>query len=157
LIAYSVERIAYRKRKAFTLIETILVMIILGISLTPFSILVINVMQQNAYSQAHATAVSLAEKELERVTNLRFNDHAGGGDVNGVVCESTTAFGAPFASYSYQVAADYVNVADLNTSVGRPANCPASGSTTNYERVQVIVTNTIAGSVTLTSLIANDW
>lgn len=146
-----------KKKKAFTLIETILTMVILGISLTPFSILVINVMQQNAYSQVHATAVSLAEKELERVTNLRFNDHSGASDTDGVVCESATAFAAPFAAYSYQVAVDYVNVADLNTSVGRPYNCPASGSTTNYKRVAVIVTNSIAGSVTLTSLIANDW
>jgi len=36
-----------KKNNGFTLVETVLVIIVMGITLTPFSILVVNVMQQN--------------------------------------------------------------------------------------------------------------
>lgn len=125
--------------KGFTLIEAIIVMIILGICLTPFAILVVNVMSQNIYSQAQATAVALAESETERVTNLRFflvND------------EAQAPFSAPFSAYNHEIIVDYVNAGDLNTAVAGP---------TDYKRAQIRVTNSISGSVTLTTLVTRDW
>ena len=127
------------KRKGFTLIETMIAIIVLAVCLTPFSILVVNVLQQNAYTQAQATSVALAEGEMERVTNLRFSS---------VANQVSTAFSAPFDNFSFQIAADYVNSGALNTAVAGP---------TDYKRVQVKVTNAILGVVTLTTLAANDW
>lgn len=127
------------KRNGFTLIEVILVMIILGVCLTPFCILIVNVVQKNVLSQAQATAVALAEREIERVTSLRFS---------AVDDAAEAAFASPFNNYSYQVIADYVNTNDLNTAVAGP---------TDYKRVQVRVANGIVGVLTLTTLVANDW
>lgn len=125
--------------RGFTLIEAIIVMIILGICLTPFAILVVNVMSQNIYSQAQATAIALAESEMERVTNLRFslvND------------EAQVPFSVPFSAYNHEIIVDYVNAGNLNTPVGGP---------TDYKRVQIVVRSSISGPITLTTLVTNDW
>lgn len=136
------------QKKAFTLIETILVVVVLGISLPPLCILIVNVVQKNVLSQVQATATSLAEREMERVTALRFS---------GVNCEPQTALGSPFSTYAYKVDVDYVNAADLNTSVGQPSLCAsAGGTTTNYKRVQITVSHSITGDLKLTTLVTNN-
>lgn len=127
------------RKSGFTIIETILVIIILGITLTPFAILTATVMQKNVYSQAQATAVSLAEGELERVTGTRFSL---------LVNEAQAAFSAPFANYTHQVVVDYVNSSALNTPVAGP---------TDYKRVEIRVNNIVSGTIKLVSLSANDW
>ncbi|MCX5715689.1 MAG: prepilin-type N-terminal cleavage/methylation domain-containing protein [Candidatus Omnitrophica bacterium] len=126
-----------QKNRGFTLIEVILSIIILGVILTPFSVLVSNVIRQNIYSQAQATAVSLAEGELERITNMRFA---------AVAAEASAAFAAPFGAYTHAAAVDYVNAGALNTPVAGP---------TDYKRVQVSVNNTVSGTITLTTLVTN--
>ena len=123
----------------FTLIETLLVIVVLAICLAPLCILVVNVVQKNSLSQAQATATGLAEAEMERVTSLRFST------VNDA---AQAPFSNPFSSYSYEIAVDYVDANDLNTPVVGP---------TDYKRAQVKVSNAIIGSLTLTSLAANDW
>lgn len=128
-----------RSATGFTLIEVVLVILVLAICLTPLCILVVNVVQKNALSQAQATGAALAEAQMERVTSLRFSA------VNNV---AETPFSSPFSAYSYEVISDYVNADDLNTAVAGP---------TDYKRVQVKITNNIIGSLTLTSLAANDW
>lgn len=136
-------------RRAFTLIEVILVMVILAISLTPLSILIVNVTQKNILSYAQAQASALAEKEMERVTQLRFST---------LTCATSTPFSSPFSAFSYTVDVDYVNPSALDTSVGRPSGCSSSGGTnTNYKRVQVTVNNVITGPLTVTTLVTNDW
>lgn len=130
---------AMRPKAGFTLIEVILTMVILSISLTSLSILVINVVRQNVLSQAQATSASLAEKETERLTNMRFSS---------VTTQAQTGFPAPFSAYSYEVIVDYVNAGDLNTPVAGP---------TDYKRARIIVTNDISGAITLTTLVTNDW
>jgi prepilin-type N-terminal cleavage/methylation domain-containing protein len=127
------------RKNGFTLIEVVIVILVLGICLAPFAVLVRNVMIKNTYSQAHATAVALAEGEMERVTNARFS---------AVADQAATAFSAPFAAYTSQIIADYVNANALNTPVGGP---------TDYKRVQIVVANTLIGSVTLTTVVENDW
>lgn len=123
-------------KKGFTIIETVIFIVVLGIVLAPFSILIVNVMAKNAYSQAWATSVAIAEGEMERVTNLRFQSVEGEIPV------------ALFTTTNYQVNVDYVNANDLNTPVAGP---------TDYKRVQIVVNNYIAGTVTLTTLVTNDW
>jgi prepilin-type N-terminal cleavage/methylation domain-containing protein len=117
-----------QKNGGFSLIETVLVMVILAICLTPFAILTVNVMRKNIYSQAQATSVALAEGEIERLTMTRFSQLAN---------EPSSVFPSPFDAYSKQT-----------TVVESP---------TNYKNVQVRVSNSISGNITLTTLVANDW
>jgi len=128
------------KKKGFTLIESLLVIVILGIALPPFTVLVMNVLQQNIHSQAQATAVDLAESELERASGTRFSL------VTNEV--SSTAFSAPFSAYTHQWVVDYVNANALDTPVPGP---------TDYKRVKVQVASSISGTVTITTLVTNDW
>lgn len=124
---------------AFTLIEAILTMIILGICLTPFCILVADSVQKNVLSQAQATAIALAEGQIENVTSLRFS---------AVTNVAPTVFASPFGNYNYSIIVDYVNGNDLNTVVAGP---------TDYKRVQVRIGNSIVGNLTLVTLVTNDW
>ena len=128
-----------RTKAGFTLIEVILTMVILSISIGPLSLLIVNVVRQNVLSQAQATSASLAEQEMERLTNIRFSS---------VTDEAQTAFPAPFSAYSHEVIVDYVNAGDLNTPVTGP---------TDYKRAQIIVRNDISGALTLETLVTNDW
>jgi len=125
-------------RIGFTLIETVLVILILSIALPPFAMTVATVMQKNIYSQTQATAVMLAEAELERVANLRFS---------AVASESTAAFSSPFDKYTHQIVCGYVNPGALDTIVVGP---------TDYKRVQIIVNSNISGNITLTTIITNN-
>ncbi|MBM3244268.1 MAG: prepilin-type N-terminal cleavage/methylation domain-containing protein [Candidatus Omnitrophica bacterium] len=126
-------------KKGFTLIETVIVIIVLAITLTPFSVLTTNVISRNVRSQGTATAVSLAEQEMERVTALRFSL---------AVDEAAASFSAPFNGFTKEIIVDYVNSGSLNTPVAGP---------TDYKRVQVKVTSATADTITLTTLITNDW
>jgi hypothetical protein len=85
-------------------------------------------MRKNIYSQAQATSVALAEGEIERLTMTRFSQLAN---------EPSSVFPSPFDAYSKQT-----------TVVESP---------TNYKNVQVRVSNSISGNITLTTLVANDW
>lgn len=127
------------RKRGFTIIETVLVILVLGISLTPLCILLVNVVQKNVLSGAQTTAVSLAEAEMERISSLRFST------VDDI---AQTTFPTPFTNYSYQVIVDYVDGNDLNTPVAGP---------TDYKRVQVKIINSVVGELTLTSLVTNDW
>jgi prepilin-type N-terminal cleavage/methylation domain-containing protein len=136
-----------KEKRAFTLIEVVLVIVVLGIALTPLCILVVQVVQKNVLSQAQATAVSLAEGEIERLTNARFSQ---------VTCEASTPFSGAFSGYSYSTDVDYVNSGDLNTSVGRPAGCSGTpGTATNYKRIRLSVNHAIARNITLTTVVVN--
>ena len=125
------------KEKAFSLIEVVLVMIVIGISVTPLCIAMVNIVHRNVFTQAHATAVALAEGEVERLTNARFSLVTG---------ESPVACEPPFSHYVRETVVEYVDPADLNTSVVGP---------TNYKRVRVKVNNPLAGEIVLTTIVTN--
>ena len=128
-----------KEKSGFSLIETVLVMVILGICLTPFAILTVNVMSKNIYSQAQATAVALAEGEIERLTMTRYSLLAN---------EASSAYPSPFSAYNKQTTVMYVTWTALNTN---------SGSDTGYRNIKVQVSNSISGNITLTTLAAKDW
>ena len=129
-----------KEKSGFSLIETVLVIVILGICLTPFTILTVNVMTKNIYSQAQATAVALAEGEIERLTMMRYSLLVSDAVPN--------AFPSPFSAYTKQATVMYVNPNALNTN---------AGAATNYRNVQVQVSNSISGNITLTTLVTKDW
>lgn len=136
-----------REKRAFTLIEVVLVIVVLGIALTPLCVLIVQVVQRNVLSQAQATAVSLAEGEIERLTNARFSQ---------VTCESSTPFSGAFSGYRYSTDVDYVNSGALDTSVGRPTGCSgAPGTTRDYKRIRLTVNHAIAEDITLTTVVVN--
>ena len=138
-----------RNKRSFTLIEVVLTMAILGICLTPLCIMIVNVVQKNVLSQVQATAVSLAQGEMEKVTNLRFSN---------VNCEASSAFSNPFSAYSKQVFVDYVFAGALDASVGQPSLCASPGGTaTDYKKVRVVISHPIIGSLTLATLVTRDW
>lgn len=126
---------------AFSLVEVILVVLILDITLTPVSILIMNVFIQNPSPQGLAVPVGLAEGQMERITSLRFSS---------ISSDSLHVFSAPFLAYGYQVTADYVNPTALNTAVVGP---------TDYKRVRLdIIKNASSQNVlSLISLVTNDW
>ncbi|MCU0651875.1 MAG: type II secretion system GspH family protein [Candidatus Omnitrophica bacterium] len=124
--------------RGFTLIETIITMIVLSIVLIPFSVLTTNVIVKNTRSQAAATAVALAEGEMEWVTSLRFS----------AVVDEAAAFSSPFTAFTKEVVVDYVNSLAFDTPVIGP---------TDYKRVQIRVAHPLSDTITLTTLVANDW
>jgi Tfp pilus assembly protein PilV len=125
----------------FTLIETVIFIIVLSIALTPLSIMLVNIAQQNIYSQAYSTAIALAEGEMERILNIPFSS---------ISSETQTAFTSPFGVYRRQAIVDYVNPTDLNTAVAGP---------TSYKRIRLLVdssTNILSGrTIELMSLATN--
>jgi prepilin-type N-terminal cleavage/methylation domain-containing protein len=125
------------KEKAFSLIEVVLVMLVIGISVTPLCLALVNIIHRNVFTQAHATAVALAEGEVERLTNARFSL---------VDDEAPVSCDAPFAHYSRETIVDYVDSGDLNTPVVGP---------TNYKRVQIKVNSPLSGEIVLTTVLAN--
>jgi Tfp pilus assembly protein PilV len=131
--------VKFLKESGFSIIETVLVMIILGVCLTPFAVLTVNVMTKNIYSQAQATAVALAEGEIERLTMTRYSLLAN---------EASSAFSSPFSAYNKQTTVMYVTWTALNAN---------SGSDTGYRNIQVQVSNSISGNITLTTLATKDW
>ncbi|NQT47144.1 MAG: type II secretion system protein [Candidatus Omnitrophica bacterium] len=107
--------------KGLTLIELVMAIVIAAIVLTPTSIVIVESVR-NAFLPEHLTiASSLAEREIERVTNLRFSE---------VAADSNTYTG-DFSDYSWDVDFYYVAGNDLNTSV--------SPAVTGYKRVTITI------------------
>lgn len=132
-------------RQGFSLIEAVLVIVVVGIALTPFSILVVQITAKHAATLVQQTSVMLAESELERVMQQPFFN---------ITNESQVSFGGDFSAYRYQVVVDYVN--GTNTAA---LYVPVAG-TTDYKRVQIQVVNTGLpdyGNITVTTLATRDW
>lgn len=128
-----------KNKKGFTLIETVIFIVLMGIIMTPVGLLISNLVVQNSKSQIWATVISLAEGEMERVTGTRFS---------AVGDEAVSAFASPFTSFTKEVVVDYVNANNLDTSVVGP---------TDYKRVQIKVTHPLSGTVSIVTLVSNDW
>jgi len=130
-----------RSSKGFSLVEVIIVIIVLGVCLTPFSILLVNVMQQNVRSQQWATEVALAESKLEQACSMRFSE---------IIEEPVTGFEAPFSMFGYQLNVSYVDASNLDVPVAGP---------TDYKRVEVAVFSAfdMQNPIKLVTLVTNDW
>lgn len=83
-----------KSRAAFSLIEIVIVIIVLGICLTPVAILFQNILVKYEEPEAIQVAVSLAEQEMERVTGLRFSS---------INSQAQTGYTGNFANYNYEV------------------------------------------------------
>jgi hypothetical protein len=114
--------------------------IVIGaIILIPTSVVVVESLR-NAFLPEHLTVASgLLQREIERVTNLKFAD---------VDNDGPNAYGGSFSDYSYQVAYYYVDAGDLNTVSGSPP--------TDYKRVTITISRSGHPNVSGVTLVTNN-
>jgi prepilin-type N-terminal cleavage/methylation domain-containing protein len=95
-------------KKAFSLIELILVVVVLGIAVFGLITVAQEVMLETHKPEVISTATALAEKEAERVTRLSF---AAVDDENR---DSPQSYGGNFSTYSWEVRVDSIDDAAPN-------------------------------------------
>lgn len=126
------------KKNGFTLIELIMTIVIGAIILIPVSVLVVESVTNTIMPEHFAIASSLLEREIERVSNLRFS---------AVANEGPTSYGGNFSEYLRQVSFYYVNSGALNTQVAGP---------TDYKRVTITISRSGLPSVSAVTLLTNN-
>ena len=125
--------------KGFTLIETIIGIVALGVIALGLFATFTGVFKNAVRDEAVTVATSLAKGELERVTRLSYASIA---DQNR---NSPVSFGGNFANYSWQIRVDAVPVAIANDP-----------SMTNYKQVESRVTNALLGDISLKTILTNN-
>lgn len=126
----------HRNSKGFSLIELVIAILIVGISMLSLSLLFSQVMKTYAGPEVMQVATALTEQEMERVSALRYSDIAN---------EDPTVFPGNFSNYTWQVTVSAV-----------PAALAIDPGMTDYKQVEVAVSNSIIGSVTLTTVVTNN-
>jgi prepilin-type N-terminal cleavage/methylation domain-containing protein len=126
-------------QRGLTLIELVMAIIIGAVILIPVSVVVVESVR-NAFLPEHLTIASgLLEREIGRVTNLRF------GDVDN---DGPNAYTGNFSDYSYQVSYYYVDGGDLITLSGSPP--------TDYKRVTITISRSGYPNITGVTLVTNN-
>jgi prepilin-type N-terminal cleavage/methylation domain-containing protein len=116
----------------FTLIETVMVIVILGILGTGILMYFVSI-GSSADPVLATQGTALAQEKLERV----IADKKANG-FNSIVVEAPSALPAPYNRFTREVEVICVDEADLNTSGGTMPNC--TDSDILAKRVKVIVT-----------------
>ena len=105
-----------KNKRAFSLVELVLVIVIAGISIPGVIITFYELSRKSIYDEAMTSAVMLAEGELERATRKSFanvlDEHR----------DSPISFAGNFSAYSWQVRVDYVESTDLDAAVAWPTD-----------------------------------
>ncbi len=128
--------------RGFTLIELIMVIVVSAILLLGISIPLRVVLVQGVAPEYQAVASMLAERELERISDLRFST---------IVSIPATPFIAPFDDYSYSIVVNYVNGPNNLDVVTDPL-------VTDYKRIKIIVSHPATDNVVTTTLLTqNDF
>lgn len=124
-----------KNSKGFTLIEAVISIVVLSIAIGALITVFTNVVKFSVAPEVLNVSDQLAERELDRVTGLRYSE---------ITSHASTAFGGNFPNYSYQVVVSAV-----------PAAIANDPTMAQYKQVQVIVTHTINGSITLSTIVTN--
>ncbi len=124
-----------RKSRGFSLIEMIIAIVILTISIGTLLWVSGDVFRLATTPEILDASSQLAERELERVLTLRFSD---------VANEGPTNYTGSFAGYSYQITVSAV-----------PGTIATDPAMANYKQVQVSITHTTAGTVSLRTIVTN--
>lgn len=122
----------------FTLIETIISILIIGIAFLGLVAVVTGVFTNATHDEAMATATLLAKQEMERVSGLGFANVV---DENR---DSAVAYGGNFSNYSWQVRVDAAPIAIADDA-----------TMTNYKQIETRITNAIVGDVSLKTIVTN--
>lgn len=125
-------------KKGFTLIETIISIVVIGIAFLGLLAVFTGVYTNAVYDDAMTITTMLAKGEMERAIGLGF---ASVSDQNR---DSPLAFSGNFSNYSWQIRVDAVPIAIADDA-----------TMTNYKQVEARVTNAIAGSVSLKTIVTN--
>ena len=128
-----------RGDSAFSLIEVVLIIVIIGLSFSGLSVVLSNTTMGNMDLDFGTTAVFLARGTMVETKAKNFGD---------IADEPSTDYEDDdddvLSKYSYEVTMNYVDPANLDTPVVGP---------TEYKRIVVTVTRTDwAGSIVLTNL-----
>ena len=127
-----------KKKNGFTLIETIIFIVIASLGFLVLSASYTSVLEDSATGEYLSVATALCEGKMEEILDT----HAFATIPN----IAQTAFSAPFDNYNYQVAWYYVNPPNLTVDAGTP---------TDYKIVQVSVDHTCIQPIRLTTLMAD--
>ena len=130
--------------KGFSLIETIITLVVLSIAAVGVLSVFTAGMKGSADPLILNQAISLAQENMDEVIALRKS-----GGFNAVVPNAGGPFPVPYSAFSWSRAVVCVTALDVNTSTGAPP-C-ASG----YARVTVTVSNALVGNITLDTLVTN--
>lgn len=123
-------------QKGFTLIETLIAVVVMGIAVGALLLVLTSVVDQTVLPEIHNVGSHLLEREFERVTSQRFA---------AVVNEPSTAFPGSFSDYSWQVAVSPV-----------PAALASDPGMSQYKQVLVTVTHASGGAVSLSTVVTNN-
>lgn len=127
-----------KRKRGMTLIELVLSIIIIAVCLIPVSTMYNQVLSKIYKSRVMTTASALAEETMDQHLGKTFS---------GIANTVLTSFSSPFSDYSYQVVVNYVEAANLNTSV--------DPTVTQYKRVEVRITHSQIGTLRMVSLLTN--
>ncbi|MFC1703889.1 prepilin-type N-terminal cleavage/methylation domain-containing protein [Candidatus Omnitrophota bacterium] len=127
-------------RHGLTLIELIMAIVIAAIILTPTSLVIIESVRNAFLPEYFTIASSLLERELERLTNLRFTDPE--------LDEGTKSgtFPGVFSNYTYNVEVTFVTEDFLVSTLP---------SGTDYKRVTIAISRPGFPNVQGVSLVTN--
>lgn len=126
------------KKNGFTLIELIMTIVVGAIILIPTSVVLVESVTHTRMPEHYTTASALLDREIERVSDLRFS---------AVANEGPAAYGGNFSDYSRQVSFYYVNSGALNTQVAGP---------TDYKRITITISRSGFPSVSAVTLTTNN-
>ena len=123
-----------KKAKGFTFIELIMIIMIVGIAIIPLIQMFTTSLKGSADTEATSIALELAQDKMEETKQLGFT----------AIASTSGSFASPFTAYSYQVTVSYVD-----------QYFAASGSATNYKKIEVKVTHSSGTGTTLTTVVSN--
>ena len=126
-------------KEGFTLIETIIGIVVIGVVFMGLLATVTGVFTNAGRDEAVTVAISLAKGEMERVTRLRFANIA---DQNR---DAPASFGGNFSNYSWQIRVDPA-----------PAAIASDPEMANYKQVESRVTNPMVGDISLKTIVTNN-
>lgn len=132
-------RLTPHDSRGFTLIETVMVIALLGI-VGAGILLYFSGMRGSADPVLRIQAIELAQEKMERI----IADKKANG-FNSIVAEAAAALAAPFTNFTREVTVICVTEGALNTDIGGMPNCGAPGSY-RAKNVKVTVTWTGGGS-----------
>ena len=131
----------FAPQKAFSLIELVIVILVLGIACLGLALATQEVLFNIHRPEVISTAVGLAEARAERVLALNF------ASVNNQHRDSPLAYGGNFSAYSWEVRVDSLD--DAAPSLGSDVNM------TNYKVVDVRVHHPAVDHVSIVFLKTN--
>lgn len=125
--------------RGFTLIETIISIVVIGIAFLGLLAMFTGVLTNAPRDEVMSIATMLARGEMERVIGLGFSN------ITDEHRDSPVSFGGNFNNYSWQVRVDTV-----------PTDIANDPSMNDYKQVEVMVSNAFIGSVSLKTIATNN-